>query len=248
MSSTKTMTYIAVAAVVAAGVIGTVGASNPFGAPCSGSPAGSATSPGQQSSTSAHGGTGTLSIYLTDAPPSNRTLRYLLVNVTSVDLRYEGNLSSTTATATPSSTGASSTTTNGSTVPQNLFVFKVPTSTGLNVNLTKLQGQSLLLGAAKMPAGNITSVILNITGAKAFYTNGSSEQLKVVADGKLMIPIHFRVQAHGSTNLTFDITPNLVHLSQRGVLTPVIHATAVEKGPDNSTTTETTEVTDTSTS
>ena len=272
MSSSKKMTYIAVAVVVAAIAIGAVVAYNPFAAPSSiapssGSPTGTATSQGQsqtsqQSSTSSQGGTGTLSFYLTDAPPSNRTLKYLLVNVSSVDLRYEGNLSATTTTttshsttittstgtSTTSTTSTSSTTTAGSALPENLFVFRVPTSTGMNVNLTKLQGQSLLLGAAKMPAGNITSVTLNITGAEAFYTNGSSEQLKVVADGKLMIPIHFQVKASGSTNLTFDITPNLIHISQGGVLTPVIHSTAVEKGPDNSTTTETTEVTDTSTS
>ena len=93
-----------------------------------------------------------------------------------------------------------------------------------------------------MPAGNITSIVISITGAKAFYTDGSSAQLKVVANGQLMVPIQFAIQANGSTDLTIDITPNLVHISQGDVLTPVIHVTSVEKGSNNSTTTHTTSV------
>ncbi len=92
-----------------------------------------------------------------------------------------------------------------------------------------------------MPAGSITSIVLNLTGAKAFYTDGSTEQLKVVADGKLMVPIRFSIQANGSTDLTIDLTPNLVHISQAGILTPVIHVTTVEMGR-NGTTTHTMEV------
>ena len=62
--------------------------------------------------------------------------------------------------------------------------------------------------------------------------------MQVVADGKLMVPIQFGLQANGSTDLTIDVTPNLANVSQGVVLTPVIDATAVEKG-QNGTTTET---------
>ncbi len=201
------------------------------------------------SSQSPTGGSGTLSLYLTDAPPSAQTLKYLMVNVTSVDLAYEGSLANTTtASSSVASTNSSSASTTNSTstsstsvTPLNTYTYVVPAGKGQNVNLTSLQGKSLLLGTTTMPAGNITRITLNVSGAKAFYTDGSSEQLKVVANGKLMIPIHFSIQANGSADLTIDLTPNLVHISQGGVLTPVLHATAVSRG--KTTTTETAEVT-----
>jgi len=80
-------------------------------------------------------------------------------------------------------------------------------------------------------------VVISVSGAKAFYTDGSSEQLKVTANGQLLIPIHFSVQASGSTDLTFDIMPNTVHISNGGVLNPVIHVAAVGKSQNGSTTT-----------
>jgi Domain of unknown function (DUF4382) len=200
--------------------------------------------------TSIQGGSGVLNILLTDAPPSSLTLKYILVNVSSVELRYEGIIASTTSATTTSSTTSSSstsssstssattstsvtttTTTSGAGAPQNAYVFDVPSSVGMNVNLTSLRGQSALLGAPKVPAGNITAIIINITGAKAVYTDGSSAQLKVVANGMLMVPIQFAIQANESTDLTIDITPNLVHISPSDVLTPVIHVTSVERGP-----------------
>ncbi len=211
------------------------------------------TTPASQSSSSQGptGGSGTLNIYLTDAPPGSQTLKYLLVNVSSVDLAYEGSLANSTtssvsstsssSTSTSSTTTATSSTSQTRTGPLNTYTYTVPASTGQNVNLTSLQGKSLLLGTTNMPAGNITQITLNISGAKAFYADGSTEQLRVVADGKLMIPIRFSVQANGSTDLTIDITPNFVHISQGGVLTPVLHATAVSKG--RTTTTESAEVT-----
>lgn len=269
----RTLTYAIAAVVVVAVIIGAAVVYNPFapntsnqqtGASSTSSAGQTSQSSTQASSSSIQSGTGALNIYLTDAPPSSETLKYLLVNVSSVELTYQGSLAATTSTTSDSTSSSSSTSTSSttsssttttattstttsqtSTQPQNTFVFKIPSNVGTNVNLTKLQGQSLLLGATTMPAGNITSVILNVTGAKAFYTDGSSEQLKVVADGKLMIPIHFGVAANGSTDLTFDVTPSLVHISQGGVLTPVIHATAVEKGRSGSTTTHTTDVTET---
>lgn len=116
---------------------------------------------------------------------------------------------------------------------------------GTNVNLTKLQGNALLLGATKVPAGNVTGIILNITGAKAFWTDGSSNQLKVVADGKLMTDIHFQVFANGSTNLTIDITPGGIHISPGNdkVLRPVIMVEVTGTGAGGSTQTSTTKTT-----
>lgn len=237
-----------------------------------------------QTGVASQGGSGILNIYLTDAPPSEQTLKYLLVNVSSVELRYQGNVATTTNTttttaststnsSTTSATNSTTTTTTASTstnstttsvtnstattttnttststgtTPQNVYIFIVPTDVGMNINLTSLSGQQLLLGAPTVPAGDITSIVLRITGATAFFTDGMSAQLKVVANGKLMIPIHFSVQPNGSTDLTIDIMPNDIHISQgkANVLTPVIHTTVVERG-QGSTTTHTTEVTQT---
>ena len=213
--------------------------------------------PGNSStSTSGQGGpgTGSMNFYLADPPPSNSILKYLLVNVTSITLKYSSNLAETSTTTsststsapTSSSTTTSSTTTSSSSTSQdsfeNRFVFNVSSSLGTNLNLTKLQGNALLLGATKVPAGNVTGIILNITGAEAFWTDGTHTQLKVVADGKLMINVQFLVQTNGTTNLTLDLTPGDIHVSpgQASVLRPVVRVTTVSSGSSGTKTTETT--------
>lgn len=191
----------------------------------------------QSASSSTQVGSGTLNVYIKDAPPSDKTLKYLLVNATSVELSYEGSVSNTTATATSTTTGV---TTFSTTMTQtsilssssgsgssNTFTYAIPAGQGTDINLTSLQGNSLLLGSTDAPTGNVTRVTISLTGAEAFYTDGSSASLKVVANGKLMVPIHFEVQPGSSTDLTFDLTPNLVHISAADVLSPVIHVTAV---------------------
>src|SRR5579863_3126530 len=113
-------------------------------------------------------GSGTLNIYIADPPPSSPTLKYLLVNVTSVTIKYSSNLTestSTTSTASSSSSttasSSSSTTSTSSTSSivssltsmssssqsgfENRFVYNVPSSKGTNVNITKYQGSALLL-------------------------------------------------------------------------------------------------------
>ncbi|MDG6901992.1 MAG: hypothetical protein JRM80_08530 [Nitrososphaerota archaeon] len=123
------------------------------------------------------------------------------------------------------------------------YTFNVSSSLGTNVNLTKLQGPGVLLGSPKVPAGNVTGIILNITGARAFWTTGGSTQLKVVADGKLMINVHFTVQSSGTTNLTLNLVPGDIHVSpgQASVLRPVVHVTAVSNGPQGTQTVTTSE-------
>ncbi len=213
-------------------------------------------------------GAASLSIYLTDNPPSAPTLKYLLINVTSITLRYEGNVAgqnatttSTTTTTTGNSTTTvtanSTTTTTAATnstesdgTPGSQFTFVIPSAKGTNVNITSLQGEAVFLGTTKIPPGNVTGIVFNISGARAFYGDGSSRQLKVVADGKLMIPVHFTVQRDGSTDLTIDITPNSIHTSQgrAAVLTPVIHVTVVTRGSGTtSTQTAVTSITTTTT-
>ncbi len=247
MSARQTAKYGVAAIVVAMAVIAAAVLINPAGPTSSrlsstGSQtsSGSGTTGGSATSGSGIGGAGTLNIYLTDAPPGSQTLKYLLVNVSSVELDYQSGISTTTTTASTSSStvSATSVTSGAQTESPISHVFTVPASAGKNVNLTSLQGRSTLLGTTNPPAGNVTSVTINITGAKAFYADGSTEQLRVVADGKLMVPIHFSVQANGSTDLTIDITPNTVHVSSGDVLTPVIHVTAVGKS-DGATTTQT---------
>jgi Domain of unknown function (DUF4382) len=174
---------------------------------------------GQNGATSYLGPTSSLNIYLTDPPGSgSASFKYILVNVSSVVLRYQGNVSTR--------------------APKNEFVFNVPAGKGTNVNLTSLSGSGLLLGSTKMPAGNVTAVVFNINGSRAFFSDGSSEQLKIVANGKLMVPINFTVSASGSVDLTISITPSMIHISQgQDVLRPVILARAVEMSSSGTRTT-----------
>ncbi|MDG6917466.1 MAG: DUF4382 domain-containing protein [Nitrososphaerota archaeon] len=210
-------------------------------------------------------GSGSLNIYLSDPPPSSPNLSYLLVNVTSVTIKYSANVtaattsesssssssseaSSTNATSISTSTtsfASSSTVSISSTAPPssvNRYVYNVPASVGDNVNLTKLQGSSILLGATMVPSGNVTGIVLQITGAKAFWTDGTSTQLKVVADGKLFVNVHFTIQSGGSADLTFNLSPGDIHISpgKASVLTPVIHVTEVSTGARGTQTVETT--------
>ncbi len=114
---------------------------------------------------------------------------------------------------------------------------------GTNVNLTSLHLPGQLLGTQKAPAGNVTGIILNITGAEAFWSDGTHSQLKVVADGKLMFNVQFSIQANGTTNLTLDIVPGDIHVSpgNGSVLRPVVHVSTVSSGPKGTETTQTTE-------
>ena len=184
----------------------------------------SSTQGSSQSSTQSSTGTGilgqsgTMNIYLTDAPPASPQFSYLLINVSSVVLSYTGNVSTSP--------------------PTNQWVFNVPASSGTNVNITSLVNSSALLGATKVPAGNVSMITFEISGARAYFTDGNSTQLKVVANGKLMVPKNFTVNANGQSDLTVDITPNSIHLSHGStpVLTPVVHVTVVQKGQSGTTT------------
>ena len=122
----------------------------------------------QTSSTSAP--SGVLNLYLTDAPPKSPQFSDLLINVSSLTLRYQE--VQTCTQNTPSE-----------------FVYTVPPKVGTNVNLTNLVGgKSVFLGATSIPSGNVTEIIFNIAGAKAFFSDGSSSQLKVAANGSLNGP------------------------------------------------------------
>ncbi|QQG48622.1 MAG: hypothetical protein HY247_07755 [archaeon] len=216
---------------------------------------GGSTTPGGTSSTTSLGspGTGSLRFYLADTPHSNATLRYLLINVTSVILKYatgENQTDSTTTTSTTvttvSSTSTSTNVTSTSTTvtnstsstassnstqsgTENRFTFVVPPSVGTNVNVTSLHGDGILLGTVNAPAGEVVGIILNVSGAEAFWTSGNSSVLKVVANGKLMVPVHFTISPNGSTDLKFDLVPSGIHISNGKVpvLSPVLHVTVV---------------------
>lgn len=198
---------------------------------------------------------GTLNIYLADPPPSSPAMKYLLVNVTSVTLEYSSNITQTTTTSSVSSSSGVAATSSSPTTSEttsasgfvNRFVYNVSSSVGTNVNLTEYQGSPLLLGSPKVPTGNVTGVILNISGAKAFWTDGTSSQLKIVANGKLMVNSNFTVQASGITNMNISITPSSVHVSQADVLRPVLLVT-VTRSSSTSTETSTSVTTASSTS
>ena len=253
------MNKVAIGVVVLLAVIGLSGyaytvympglSSSSNGSP-TGSSSGSTAGPGSA-------GTGTMNIYLADPPPQNQTLKYLLINVTSITLKYSSNVTavSTTTATTSSSTsttsaGSSASSSTSSTTGagsaggfSNRFVFNVSSSRGTDVNLTKLQGPGILLGSTKVPAGNVTGIILQVTGAEAFWTNGSHTQLMVVANGKLMINIHFTIQSNGTANLTLNLVPGDIHVSpgQASVLRPVVMASVVSSGPQGTQTVTTSE-------
>src|SRR2546427_9756489 len=70
-------------------------------------------------------GSGVLNVYITDA--ASASLKPLILNVTSLTLSYQGNV-----TTTP---------------PRDHFVLQVPSLPAMNAATTNLQGPELLLGA-----------------------------------------------------------------------------------------------------
>src|SRR2546425_3893609 len=74
-------------------------------------------------------GSGVLNVYITDA--ASATLKSLILNVTSLTLSYQGNV-----TNTP---------------PRDPVVFQGPPSRGMNLDLTQLQGSAPLPRAANCP-------------------------------------------------------------------------------------------------
>jgi hypothetical protein len=93
-------------------------------------------------------------------------------------------------------------------------------------------------------------MVFNVAGARAYWMDGSSTQLKVVANGKLMVQVHFAIMNDGTANLIVDLTPNAIHISQgnASVLTPVIHVGVVSSGSTTETTYATTTESETSSS
>jgi hypothetical protein len=199
-------------------------------------------------------GTGSLNIYLADPPPANHSLKYLLVNVTSVTLKYSTNVTETTSSSTSTSASSSSgstTTTSQVTTNEtglNRFVYNVSQGIGTNVNITQYQGSPLLLGTPQVPAGNVTGIILNISGARAFWADGNSTQLKVVANGKLMANAQFTILAGGKANIEISITPSSVHVSSGDVLRPVLMVTTMTTSSTSSSETSSSSTTTSSSS
>lgn len=105
-------------------------------------------------------------------------------------------------------------------------------------DLLKLEDISMVLAVGELSVGSYTEIRLDITEARAIIAenDGISEiPLRIVANGQLMMKIHFTIEEESVTSITVDINVNPNPIVNAGILHPVAKATvdySEEAGPE----------------
>ena len=147
---------------------------------------------------------GTLVIKLTDAPVD---LSNLYVNITSLEVHKAEH-------------GAEE----GEWIPLEF----VPAGTKwVYVDILSLQNVSRDLSVTDVLPGDYTKIRMDVSAAKANYTDGHMEDV-IVPPGHLDIIVHFEIEVGFETVLLVDMT---AHISQTNRLSPVLKATVVSGPP-----------------
>ena len=166
---------------------------------------------GTATSTVLSPGAGILVLRVKDAPPEERVLAELDVRIENVSLHR--------ADENESQVG-----------------FPVVNSSEW-YDLTALTGDlSAIVGNASMPSGKYVMIVFNITEARAKFNNTATgtvdstyTPLRVVANGKLMVPVHFEIVNGTTTEVTLDFDLDQMKVNPNDVLRPVIKPSV--KGP-----------------
>ena len=95
-------------------------------------------------------------------------------------------------------------------------------------DLLKLTDFSIVLATEGLPTGNYTEIRLHVLNAYANISD-NIEELKVVANGWLMVKVHFMLEEEGVTTLTLDIDVNEKSIVNSKKLHPVVKATVEEE-------------------
>ncbi len=175
--------------------------------------------------------TGTLILNIKDAPPQAGNLTKLLV------------------TLEPGSVILHRAAENGS---ENRIRLNMTAQANQEFDLLKLVGDiKTKIGEGSVPTGTYTMIEIHVASAKAaFAGSNNTVSLKVVDDGRLKIPVVFRVVQGQTTEVTVDITLQSTHISASEILRPVIkpiveHQPEVASSESSTSTTPTTTATTT---
>jgi hypothetical protein len=92
-------------------------------------------------------------------------------------------------------------------------------------DLLLLENVSTVLAAGELPVGNYTEIRFQIVNAWANTTEKDHQPLNVVANGWVMVKIHFTIKEAPVTNVLIDIEVNEEPILNANILMPVVKAT-----------------------
>ena len=92
-------------------------------------------------------------------------------------------------------------------------------------DLLLLEEVSTVLAAGELPVGNYTEIRFRIANAWANTTENSHQPLDIVANGWMMVKIHFTIEETPVTSVLIDIEVNEQPILSSGKLHPVVKAT-----------------------
>ena len=92
-------------------------------------------------------------------------------------------------------------------------------------DLLTLENVSTVLAAGELPVGNYTEIRFQIVNAWANTTEKEHQPLNVVANGWVMVKIHFTIEETSVTSVLVDIEVNEEPILNANILMPVVKAT-----------------------
>jgi hypothetical protein len=96
-------------------------------------------------------------------------------------------------------------------------------------DLLTLTDFSIVLATEELPAGDYNEIRLHVLEAIAVI-DGEEVPLRVVANGKLMVKVHFTLREEGVTTIEVDIQVHDTPIIRAKILHPVVKATVEEDG------------------
>ncbi len=157
------------------------------------------TNNGNSGSTNTQANTGTLRVYIKDAPV---TLENLYVTIDSVEVQSQDGSGWTTLTFT------------GDTGPAHF-------------DLLTLQEIAKDLATQDLPVGTYNKIRLHVQEASAVFSDSPDEVTLKVPSDKIDIIVKFEIKADQTTQVLIDMTADFVAISNSHNLKPVIKATVI---------------------
>jgi hypothetical protein len=91
-------------------------------------------------------------------------------------------------------------------------------------DLLLLEDTSIILAVGELPTGNYTEIRLHVDNANATIDGDEGLPLNVVANGWLMVKVHFTIEEAPVTSVTVDIEVNPEPIVNARILHPVVKA------------------------
>lgn len=191
---------------------------------------------------------GTLVLTAKDAPPQQRELLNLYIQIGDIILHRAPNEqenSTTSGAATVSSAETNATTTTQVTSEEEasgsrIACQPIPEPKPFDVIALRTSGLEAYLGQCQVPEGSYVMIEFDIANASAVFQgdNGTEVSLRIPSES-LKVPVHFTIEAGMPTGVTLDFQADQFQVNVNDVLRPVVVG-YVRQGPTEEETTTTT--------